>query len=84
MNKSNRSKTRTPNREDQVIIRNTITVSKVDDEGEEVLAAVPGSVLQAASLARVYAEKYPDSVLLIRRGEKVLSRMEPIQEVPAA
>lgn len=49
-----------------------------------MLAAVPGSVLQAASLARVYAEKYPENVLLIRRGEKVLSRIEPIQEVPAA
>lgn len=60
-------------------------MAKVDDEGEEeVLAAVPGSVLQAASLARSYADKYPESVLLIRRGEKVLSRMEPMQEVPAA
>lgn len=60
-------------------------MAKVDDEGEEeVLAAVPGSVLQATSLARSYAEAYPDSVLLIRRGEKVLSRMAPLYRQPAA
>ena len=65
-------------------IRNVITVVKVQDGTEEVIAAVPGSCLQAAALARQYADKHPEAVLLIRRGEKVLFRMEPIPRESAA
>lgn len=62
-----------------------ITVKKVEADQEELLAAVPSSFLQADSLACGYAETYPENVLLIRRGQKVLSRMEPLDDSePAA
>lgn len=65
-------------------IRNVITVVKVQDGTEEVIAAVPGSCLQAASLARQHVDEHPEAELLIKRGEKVLFRMETIPGESAA
>ena len=66
------------------IIRHTITVVKVEDGAEEVIAAVPGSCLQAAALARQYAYKHPEAALLVKRGEKVLLDMPPTAAKEAA
>lgn len=51
---------------------------KVEGDTEEVIAAVPASCLQAASLARQYADKHPEAQLLIKRGERVLFDMPPV------
>lgn len=66
------------------LIRPAIRVVAIEDGTEEVIAAVPGSCLQAAALARQYADKHPEAVLLIKRGEKVLFRMEPLYKEQAA
>lgn len=70
--------------EEDESIRHTITVVKVEKGAEEVIAAVPGSCIQAAALARQYADKHPEAALLIKRGEKVLFRMEPLYKKQAA
>lgn len=44
---------------------------------KKALAVVPSSVLQASRLAGEYADKRPGAVLIVKRGKKVLSRVEP-------
>ena len=66
------------------LIRPAVRVVAIEDGTEEVIAAVPGSCLQAASLARQYTDKHPEATLLIKRGEKVLYHMPPVSRGQAA
>jgi hypothetical protein len=63
----------------------TEDVDGTEDVERTLIAAVPGSVLQAVNLAREYAEQTPCDTLLIRRGNKVLHRIDAprIQADPA-
>lgn len=56
---------------------------RVVAEGEnKALAVVPSSVLQASRMASEYATERPDAVLIIKRGEKVLGKVEPRKAKP--
>lgn len=48
------------------------------------LAVVPASVVQARRLAGEYAARMPTAQLLIKRGEKMLDRIEPSVEEKSA
>lgn len=46
---------------------------------EELVAVVPGSFKQAANVAADHLAEHPDEEILIKRGEKILDRLDRLE-----
>jgi hypothetical protein len=52
------------------------------EESDRIVGVVPGSVKQARRIAADYLREHPNEELLIKRGAKVLDRVEVTNIIP--